>query len=319
MSYIAPSNSAPVRLYQAPPSSASQQSREANGRFKAISDSALIGEVATLKARAPELVAAFGDIKVGELRELFAGLSVSKIASLKSAERAVFVGLGAGTPAESAAQAAAILGALAGRHTTQGAPIGDAPAQLPRGFNLKAAQKALTEGVRGQLDGRIKAYQRANHGDFQNPWIAEGLKLFISAGDAASAVAHHKETPATKRAALATVKSFEAQVADWIARTPLGGDHPQLPPGYDLKTAQKALKDGVRTQLDQQIKTFQRAHHGEWQNAWVKAGLKLFVSAGEAAEKLAQQTETPSAKQAALETVKSFEARVTAWAARMPA
>jgi hypothetical protein len=209
-----------VTLWQAPPSAAATQTREANGRFKAVSDDALIGDVATLRHRAPELVAAFADVKVGELRDLFGGLSVSKIAGLKAAERAVFLGIGAGTPAENAAQAATILALVAGGRPTAGAPVGGdepKPARAPRGFDLAAARTSLTKNVRGEIDKRLKAFQRENPGAWQEPWVAQGLKLFVEAGDAAKSLQGVRETPASKRAAFEQVQAFELRLEAWIA------------------------------------------------------------------------------------------------------
>src|SRR5215472_6559165 len=69
------------------------KSREpfANGRFPEAPDSQGLGENLTLARHAPDVISALGaSTTIGELRER-TGLSVSKLASLPEAERAVIL------------------------------------------------------------------------------------------------------------------------------------------------------------------------------------------------------------------------------------
>ncbi len=58
-----------------------------------IPSETLVKDVKTLRARMPEIVRAFPEMQVGELRDLFGGRTVRQIGQLRKAERAVCLGL----------------------------------------------------------------------------------------------------------------------------------------------------------------------------------------------------------------------------------
>ena len=67
------------------------RARTADGTLREVRADQLVSNNATLKERATDIVAEYGNLTVGELRDMFDGMSVSKIGEMTQAERADFL------------------------------------------------------------------------------------------------------------------------------------------------------------------------------------------------------------------------------------
>jgi hypothetical protein len=83
--------------------------RDYDGRFASVDDAKLVRDVTSLKSR-KDIVAAYGDKTVGELRTAFGNKSVSRIRAMSAAERAPVLGAWWGTCGAQARAALAAAG-----------------------------------------------------------------------------------------------------------------------------------------------------------------------------------------------------------------
>lgn len=67
------------------------RARTADGTLREVRADQLVSNNATFKERATDLVDNYGDLSVGELRDMFDGMSVSKIGEMTQAERTDFL------------------------------------------------------------------------------------------------------------------------------------------------------------------------------------------------------------------------------------
>jgi hypothetical protein len=67
------------------------RARTADGTLREVRADQLVSNNATLNERATDIVAEYGNLTVGELRDMFDGMSVSKIGEMTQAERADYL------------------------------------------------------------------------------------------------------------------------------------------------------------------------------------------------------------------------------------
>ena len=127
------------------------RARTEDGTLREIRSDAQVANVKTLQQRAPELVAQFGNISVGELQAMFGGLSVSKIGELTQGERASILAKRGGatqTQAQSAVQAQAPIAAQSqAPSAAQAQAPSAAQAQAPIANQAQARPGSLTAQI----------------------------------------------------------------------------------------------------------------------------------------------------------------------------
>ena len=67
------------------------RARSEDGTLREVRADQTVANNPTLSARAPDLMAEYGDVSVGDLRNLFGGMSVSKIGEMTQVERADYI------------------------------------------------------------------------------------------------------------------------------------------------------------------------------------------------------------------------------------